>query len=76
MIKELQRVILTVNLPEHKLLNGDIGTVVMVHNAELAFEVEFATLYGDTIVVATLNANQVRPVSETEIAHVRNLEKA
>lgn len=75
MIKELQRVILTVDLPEHKLLKGDIGTVVMVHTANLGYEVEFSTLYGDTIVVATLSAEQVRPVSENEIAHVRNFAK-
>ncbi|MBI4647074.1 MAG: DUF4926 domain-containing protein [Bacteroidia bacterium] len=73
MIKELQRVILTVDIPDHKLLKGDIGTVVMVHTAELGYEVEFSTLYGDTIVVATLSANQVRSVNENEIAHVRNL---
>jgi len=31
MIEELDDVILTCDLPEHKLARGDIGTVVLVH---------------------------------------------
>ena len=31
MIKELESVVLTTNLPEHSLTSGDIGTVVLVH---------------------------------------------
>ena len=31
MIKELDNIILTVDLPQYGLIAGDIGTVVMVH---------------------------------------------
>lgn len=44
MIKELDSVVLTENLPEHGLESGDIGTVVMVHRGGVGYEVEFVTL--------------------------------
>jgi hypothetical protein len=31
MINELETAVLTVNLPEHRLKKGDVGTVVLVH---------------------------------------------
>jgi hypothetical protein len=39
MIAELDRVALTTDLPEHSLITGDIGTVVLVHQAGLGYEV-------------------------------------
>lgn len=44
MIAELDRVVLTTNLPEYRLQKGDIGTVVLVHQDGLGYEVEFITL--------------------------------
>jgi len=73
MIEELDDVILTCDLPEHKLARGDIGTVVHVHKNGEAFEVEFLTLHGETVAVATLEASQVRPVQKREITHARLL---
>ena len=48
---------------------GDVGTVVLVHRKGEAFEVEFLTLNGETVGVATLTAAQVRPVLKREITH-------
>ena len=73
MVKEFQKVILNIDIPEHKLVKGDIGTVVMIHSRGYGFEVEFMTLDGETITVSTLRASMVRPVTHKEIAHVRNL---
>lgn len=73
MIRELDDVVLTCHLPDQGLATGDIGTVVLVHNNGEAFEVEFATLDGETIAVATLLRRQVRPVQSREIAHAREL---
>jgi hypothetical protein len=73
MIKEFERVILQVDLPEHRLLAGDIGTVVMIHNNGAGYEVEFITLSGSTIAVPTLLSNQIRSVRKKEIAHVRDI---
>ncbi len=66
MIKELDPVILTVDLPEHRLKKGDVGTVVPVHNIS-GYEVEFMTLGGETIGVVSLSKNQVRTVGSREI---------
>ncbi|MCC7447508.1 MAG: DUF4926 domain-containing protein, partial [Anaerolineae bacterium] len=49
MIEELDSVVLTVDLPEHSLVAGDIGTVVLVHGKGEGYEVEFVTLDGQTI---------------------------
>jgi len=71
MIRELDRVVLTADLPELGLEAGDIGTVVLVHRAGKGFEVEFTTLEGETLTVATVTSDQVRPVDHNEIAHAR-----
>ena len=73
MIKELDSVALTTDLPEHDLAKDDIGTVVLVHEGGRGFTVEFMTLTGKTIAVVTLLANQVRLIAKNEIAHARAL---
>jgi uncharacterized protein DUF4926 len=60
MIQELDTVILTRDIPEQKLRKGDLGAVVMVHQAGAAYEVEFVTLSGETLAVVTLPAGAVR----------------
>jgi hypothetical protein len=76
MIKELETVVLTRGIPEHGLEAGDLGTVVMVHEQGKAFEVEFVTLPGETLVVATLEASAIRPVDEHEMPHARRVAEA
>ncbi len=75
MIKELDNVVLTEDLPEYGLKRNDIGTVVLVHKHGKGFEVEFMTLDGETVAVVTLRASQVRPVDKKEIAMVRKVER-
>ena len=71
MIKELDPVVLTESLPEHGLQAGDVGWIVMVHVEGAGYEVEFVTLAGETVAVATVPARSVRPVARKEIAHAR-----
>jgi len=71
MIKELDSVVLTADLPEHRLTKGDIGTVVLVHKGGMGCTVEFMTLTGDTVAVVTLFTDQVRKTAKDEIAHAR-----
>jgi hypothetical protein len=73
MIKELDSVVLTTNLPKDGLTAGDLGTVVLVHENGRGFTVEFMTLAGTTLAVVTLLADQVRPVAKDEIAHARSV---
>ena len=76
MIKEHDTVVLTEDLPDEGLTAGDIGTIVHVHNNGEGYEVEFMTLAGQTIAVASLLAEQIRPVSSQDVAHVRELQPA
>lgn len=76
MIKEHERVVLTVPVPAESLEAGDVGTVVHVYPDGLAYEVEFVALDGHTAVVATLEATQVRAVNRREITHARELAAA
>jgi hypothetical protein len=76
MIKELDSVVLTTDLPEHGLNAGDIGTAVLVHEGGKGCTVEFMTLAGHTIAVVTLLANQIRQIAKDEIAHARHVEVA
>ncbi|MBE0481684.1 MAG: DUF4926 domain-containing protein [Dehalococcoidia bacterium] len=72
MIRELDTVVLTVDLPEHRLKKGDVGTVVLLHDGA-GYEVEFMTLAGERVTVVTLSRSQVRPVGSCEIAQARPL---
>ena len=73
MIKEHDRVVLKKSVPEEGLRMGDVGAVIHVHNKGEAFEVEFLTLYGETVALATLEAARIRPVQKREITHARLL---
>jgi Domain of unknown function (DUF4926) len=75
-IKEHDCVVLTANLPAEGLLAGDVGTVVHIHKGGVAYEVEFITLTGTTVAVATVEASQLRPVSRQDLNHVRELAPA
>ena len=76
MIKELDSVVLSRDLPDYGLKHGDIGAVVHSYKEDKAFEVEFITGQGDTIAVVTLNSKDVRLMQDKEILHVRNLQAA
>ena len=71
MIVELDRVILTTDISKYSLEQGDIGTVVLVHQDGKGYEVEFVTLDGETVAIVSLLAAQVRPISSREIVHAR-----
>ena len=44
-----------------------------MHDEGTGYEVEFMTLDGETIAVATLRAEQVRAVQHDGIAHARSI---
>lgn len=76
MIKEHERVVLTVDMPEHHLKAGDIGVVVMIHGDHKAYELELFSADGQTLDVVTVEADQVRAVTRRDMMHVRTLEPA
>ena len=73
MIKEHDCIVLTQDIPDEGLQAGDVGTTVHIHRDGAAYEVEFVTLTGETVAVATVLSSQLRPVSKQDIAHVREL---
>lgn len=73
MINEHDCVVLLQDLPEERLQAGDVGTVVHIRRGGEGYEVEFITLTGQTVAVATVLASQVRPVSRRDLTHVREL---
>ena len=74
MIRELDLVALTHDLPEYGLKTGDVGTVVLVH-VRPGYEVEFMTCLGDTVAVVSVEPHEVRPVEPNEMHHSRPMEK-
>lgn len=75
-IKEHDCVVLTCDLPAEGLQAGDVGAVVHIHKGGVAYEVEFVTLTGTTIAVATVDASSLRPVGKRDINHVREFAAA
>jgi hypothetical protein len=76
MLKELDRIVLLTDVTADGLQAGDVGTIVHVHADGKAFMVEFISLAGDTVAVSSLSAEQVRPVGERDMTHVRTLSVA
>ncbi|MBX7245402.1 MAG: DUF4926 domain-containing protein [Candidatus Sumerlaeaceae bacterium] len=76
MIKEHDMVVLTEGLPEDRLTAGDVGTVVQVYQGGAGYEVEFMTLAGRTVAVATVTASQIRAVNPSDLVHVREMQTA
>ena len=74
MMDELDRFVLTEDLPEHGLHAGDLGTIVMVHTpggdytGPAGYTAEFTYLTGWTRTVVDLSPNQVRPAQKGEVA--------
>jgi len=71
-----QDAILTVDLPEHGLLAGDVGTVVEWHSApgrEDGYSVEFFDMTGRTVAVVCVPASHLRPPTPADRPSVRVL---
>ena len=75
MINEHDLIVLTTDIQDQDgdLKVGDVGTVVHVHPGHEALVVEFTTLHGGTVAIATLLPSQVRPVTDEDIIHARKL---
>jgi hypothetical protein len=72
-LEELELAALRIDLPQHGLVAGDVGTVVFVHGDHEAYEVEFVSADGHTIALETLDADQVARLEGKRILHSRTL---
>jgi hypothetical protein len=73
MIRELDLVALTRDIPEHGLQSGDVGAVVHCYEDGAALEIEFVTAAGSTIAVLTLGSADIRAMQGEQILHIREL---
>jgi hypothetical protein len=70
----LDTVIAAVNVPDHDILAGDLGTIVEVYTApRLAYEVEFVNPDGTTRALLTLAPDQVRRLAARDVITTRQL---
>ena len=67
MINELDAVVLSHDIDEYGLKEGDIGAVVHRYSDGLAFEVEFVTGEGETVAVLTLNSQDIVSLLDIQI---------
>lgn len=72
--KLLDTVVLTRDLPEKDLREGDLGAVVEVYEPD-GIEVEFVTASGRTEALVTLKEADVRPVGDADLIAVRTLQR-
>ena len=70
-----ETVVLTRDLVEHDLRQGDLGAVVMVYAPD-AYEVEFVSADGNTRALLTLSEADVRSVTATDAIAVRPLNRS
>ena len=74
MFKEHDTVVLTDTVKGDEganLLPGDVGCIVHVHANGVAYVVEFNALDGETVDIATVRAEQIRPVTARDMMHAR-----
>ena len=71
MFEELETVILTHDIPESGLKEGDMGAVVSVYGNGSSAEVEFVTATGKTVALLTLKSSDIRRIKKNDILHVR-----
>lgn len=73
----LDTVIAAANFPEHRVLAGDLGTIVEIYSAPfLAYEVEFVNPDGSTRALLTLAPSQVRRLSPADVLTTRQMAQA
>jgi hypothetical protein len=73
MFQESNMVVLTHDIEEFGLKQGDIGTIVHCYKNNKAFEAEFVTADGRTVALLTLESEEIRSLKNREVLHVREL---
>lgn len=76
MLQEHDRIVLTSAIPEKGLEPGDVGTIVHVYAQGAAYVVEFLSLDGNTVAIATVQPSQTRAVTSQDVTHARPMQLA
>jgi hypothetical protein len=75
-LEMFQDAILTIDLPDHGLCAGDVGTVVDQHTVpgkEIGYSIEFFDMTGRTVAVVALPASLLRAPSAADRPSTRTL---
>ena len=70
--KLFDSVVLTRDLPEHGLHDGDLGAVVYIHEPD-ALEVEFFNASGETQAVISVHDSDLRPAEQNDLESMRRI---
>lgn len=73
-IEEHETVVLTCDLEEYGLKQGDIGAIVHIHGDHEGYLVEFNSEYGTAAAIVSVVPSQVRYQDGDEILCVRKIE--
>ncbi len=79
MFKEHDQIVLTADVrgdEGEELKPGDVGTIIHLHRDKAAFVVEFMSLDGATVDIATVLPSQARPVTGADLTHARSVAAA
>ena len=76
MFKEQEQIVLNADVfgdEGEELKSGDVGTIIHIHPCEEALVVEFMSLNGDTVAIATVSPSQARPMTNADLTHARTV---
>ena len=73
MIKKNDKVMLNMNMPQHKLLKGALGTVIFIHNKGEEFDIEFRNIIGELLAVIRLMKPQFQKLNIIQIPQIKKL---
>lgn len=79
MFKEHEQIVLTAEVlgdEGEALKPGDVGTLIHIHPGEEVAVVEFLSLDGGTVALATVLPSQMRPVTGADLTHARTVTMA
>jgi hypothetical protein len=69
------RVSLAVDVPSHRLRQGDVATIVESHpgraRSETSYSLEIFNAVGETLAVFTVRESEIQPLRKEEVLHVR-----
>ena len=68
--EEHEPFLLATDLPEHGLLAGMPGTVLLIHGDHVAYEVEFSNSYGAPVFMGALEPHLLLPYREDLARHL------
>lgn len=71
MIKKNDKIMLNMNIPEHKLLKGALGKVIFIHNEGEEFDIEFRNIIGELLAVIRLIPAQFQKINIIQVPQLK-----